>query len=90
MQTSAKPSTPHNLVWFAYKHLPPQYLYILQFKHFPYIFTFPIISSLLSINILPKLLNYSSQATGQAITFPSVVIERAFQPAEHLKYGYNY
>ena len=49
-----------------------------------------IISSLLSINILPKLLNGSSQATGQAITLPSVVIENAFQPAEHLKYGVNY
>lgn len=47
-------------------------------------------SSLLSINILPKLLNGSSHATGQAITLPSVVIENEFQPAEHLKYGFNY
>jgi len=71
----------------AYKHLPPQYLYILHYKHFPPITTFPIISSLLSINILPKLLNGSLQATGHAITLPSVVIENEFQPAEHLKYG---
>lgn len=32
-------------------------------------------------------MNGSLQATGQAITLPSVVIESAFQPAEHLKYG---